>query len=154
MEFSNLRNTERGGREISKENTHFEIKTGIKDVLLGENVTEIALFDKATSAGHARIVEPKDISYKDEYLQLRIIRVEPEYQGGNAVILLYEKSIEYAESLSKKLLFDSSLTQGAYNSFKKLEQYGYTVIENPDSKFDGTKYTAPGAWVLKVERKK
>ncbi len=153
MEFCELRKTERGGKEILKENSHFNVKTGINDILLGDNVTRITLFDTSTSAGEASLVEPKDALYKDKYLQLRVIRVEPEYQGGNAVIMLYEKSIEYAESFSKELLFDSSLTKGAYNSFKKLEQHGYSVIENPESKFDGSTYKAPGSWVLRVERK-
>lgn len=145
---------ERGKKELSKDNCNFKVSE--TQSLLGdkEKAIKIELFDVEKFAGNLLIEELNNKELGKEYLQLRLVVVEPEYQGGNAVILLYEKAIEYAESLNKKLLFDSNLTIGAYNSFKKLENYGYKVIENPEAKFDGQHHTAYGSWVLKVERKK
>jgi hypothetical protein len=122
-----------------------------------EKAVKIELFEANKQyVGEILIEDLNNKELSEKYVQLRFISVVNEYQGGNAVIILYEKAIEYAESLSKKLLFDSSLTIGAYQSFKKLEKLGYKVIENTNVKFDDeTKiYTAPNSWVLRVERKK
>jgi len=143
---------ERGGRELEKENCNFEISEAPSLQGDKEKATKIELFDGDKSAGSVLIEELNNKELGKEYVQLRFVEVKSEYQGGNAVLLLYVKSIEYAESLSKKLLFDSSLTIGAYKSFKKLEQLGYKVIENPEAKFDGSNYKAPKSWVLRVER--
>ena len=152
MEIISRGKTERGEKILKKENCNFvssEAKSLQGDK---EKATKIQLFDETKLAGTVLIEEPNNKELRTEYMQLRYVSVEPEYMGGNAVILLYEKSIEYAESLSKKLLFDSSLTIGAYKSFKKLEQLGYKVIENPEAKFDGNIYIANKSWVLRVER--
>ena len=143
---------ERGGKELKKEEGRFEISEAPS--LLGdrEKSTRIELFDGDKSAGSVLIEELNNKELGKDYVQLRYVEVKSEYQGGNTVLFLYEKSIEYAESLSKKLLFDSSLTIGAYKSFKKLEQLGYKVIENPEAKFDGSNYKAEKSWVLRVER--
>lgn len=149
---------ERGGKIIEKDNAVFEIKDGQSLKGDKEKATHIELFDKANgdrekNAGAVVIEEVNDQDLARDYVQLRLVSVSPEYQGGNAVMLLYKKSIEYAESLNKKLLFDSSLTIGAYKSFKKLGEEGFVVIENPDATFDGQHYRAPKSWVLRVERK-
>jgi|GEM_PF-7111902 len=144
---------ERGKKEINENDSNFKISE--TKSLLGdkENATKIELFDIEKFVGNVLIEELNNKELGKEYIQLRLVLVEPEYQGGNAVILLYKKAIEYAESLNKKLLFDSSLTIGAYNSFKKLEKFGFSVIENPETIFDGSTYTAPKSWVLRVEKK-
>jgi hypothetical protein len=153
MDFSPLRNIERGGKIIKKEDCDFIISD--TKSLMGdkEKGTKIELKDKEEFAGEVTIDHLGENEIGDKYVQLRSISVKSPYLGGNASQLLYEKSIEFAESLNKKLLFDSSLTVGAYKSFKKLENLGYEIIENPIAKFDGAKYTAPGSWVLRVERK-
>lgn len=144
---------ERGKKELNENNSNFKLSEAKS--LLGdkEAAIKIELFDMEKFVGSLLIEELNNKELGKEYVQLRLVVVEPEYQGGNAVILLYKKAIEYAESLNKKLLFDSSLTVGAYNSFKKLEQFGFNVIENPDTIFDGSFYKVPKSWVLRVERK-
>jgi len=143
--------TERG-KELKKDQCDFKISE--TKSLLGdkEKAVRIELFDSSKLAGTVLIEELNNKELGKEYVQLRFVGIESEYQGGNAAILLYEKSIEYAESLSKKLLFDSSLTIGAYKSFRKLENLGYKIIENTEATFDGSHYIAPKSWVLRVER--
>lgn len=145
--------TERGGKILKKEECYFRISETLSLMGDKEKAVQIELFDHDKRAGGVLIEELNNKELGKEYVQLRLVLVDPEYQGGNATLLLYEKAIEYAESLSKKLLFDSSLTIGAYKSFKKLEQLGYKVIENPEAKFDGNHYKADKSWVLRVERK-
>lgn len=153
MEFINKGKMERGGKEIKKEDANFEFsKTESLFDAKENDAIKIELLDKSEYVGFVTIEELNDKELGKEYVQLRLINIEPKYQGGNASTLLYEKSIECAESLSKKLLFDSSLTIAAYKSFKKLENLGYKVIENPDAIFDGSSYLAPRSWVLRVER--
>ncbi|MCX6757363.1 MAG: hypothetical protein NTZ44_00555 [Candidatus Nomurabacteria bacterium] len=143
---------ERGGKEIKKEDCSFVISE--TKSLLGDKdkATSIELFDKKLQVGSVLIEELNDKELGKQYVQLRFVGIGPDYQGGNASLILYEKSIEYAESLNKKLLFDSSLTVPAYKSFKKLEELGYKVIENPEAQFNGNFYRAPKSWVLRVER--
>lgn len=144
---------ERGGKNVDVTKCNFvfsEINSVVGDK---EKATHIELKEGEKSVGGVTLEECKDPELAKRYIQLRVVVVDPEYQGGNAVLILYEKSIEYAESLSKNLLFDSSLTIGAYKSFKKLEDLGYKIIENPNTKFDGTYYRAEKSWVLRVERK-
>ncbi len=142
----------RGGKNVDITKCSVAISE-IKSVLGDkEKATLIELKEGEKSIGGATIEDCNNKELAKQYVQLRVIIVDPEYQGGNAVSILYEKSIEYAESLLKELLFDSSLTIGAYKSFKKLEELGYKVIENPSASFDGTRYLAPKSWVLRVER--
>lgn len=150
MNLNNL--PEKGGKIIEKENCNFKVSETKSLVGDKEKAIKIELFDKDKSAGNVLIEELNNKELGKQYIQLHFVGVVDEYQGGNAVILLYEKSIEYAESLSKKLLFDDILTVGAYKSFKKLENFGYKIIENPDIKFDGSHYSNPGSWVLRAER--
>lgn len=132
-------------KNVNKEQCEFNI---FPANVLGDKGVEIDLVFDSKKVGLVQLID-----VDKDYVQLRFVSVEDEYKGGNAVILLYEKSIEYAESLSKKLLFDSHLTAAAYKSFKKLENFGYKVIENPEMKFDGTDYSNPGSWTLRVERR-
>ena len=152
MEIIEKGKIERGGKKLKKEECDFRISETTS--LLGdkEKGVQIELFDHNKRAGGVLLEELNNKELNKEYVQLRLVLVDPEYQGGNAALLLYEKAIEYSESLSKKLLFDSQLTIGAYKSFKKLEQLGYKVIENPEAKFDGIHYKADKSWVLRVER--
>lgn len=153
MQFESKGIPIRERKMVDKNKATFEIKEGAS--LLGdkEKGIHINLFDEGQPVGGVLIEELNNKELGKQFVQLRFVGVEKKYQGGNAVIMLYEKSIEYAESLNKKLLFDSSLTVGAYKSFKKLEDLGYKVIENPEAKFDGSTYLAPKSWVLRVERK-
>lgn len=118
-----------------------------------EKSISIVMSNKDGVVGGITLEEVNNKDLSKDYIQLRVVHVNEKYQGGNAVIILYEKAIEYAESLGKKLLFDSQLNIGAYKSFKKLENYGYNIIENPDTKFDGEYYTNYKSWVLRPERK-
>ncbi|MFZ2072587.1 MAG: hypothetical protein WAV10_02835 [Minisyncoccia bacterium] len=152
MEIISKGKTERGEKILKKEDCNFIVSETKSLQGDKEKATLIELFDDKKLAGTVLIEDLNNKELGKQYVQLRYVSVVPEYQGGNTIILLYEKSIEYAESLSKKLLFDSSLTIGAYKSFKKLEQLGYKVIENPEAKFDGSTYVAPKSWVLRVER--
>lgn len=152
MKIGEPRQIERGGKIIKKEDCKFVISEekglGKKEKAIGIN-----LFDGDKHVGGISIEELNNKELGKQYVQLRVVNiVNADYLGGNAVILLYEKAIEYAESLSKKLLFDSQLTIPAYKSFKKLENFGYKIIENPDMKFDGSYYSNPGSWTLRVER--
>ena len=147
-----FRNSEREGKQVKKEDCSFVISE--TESLLGDKdkAISIELLDRKIRVGSVLIEELNDKELGKEYVQLRFVGIGPEYKGGNASLLLYEKSIEYAESLNKKLLFDSTLTVGAYKSFKKLETIGYKVIENPEAQFNGSLYSAPRSWVLRVER--
>ena len=146
---------ERGGVLIDKEKCTFDFSNN-KSSVSGdkEKSFSIAMSNEDGVVGGITLEEVNDKELSKDYIQLSVVHLNEKYRGGNAVIILYEKAIEYAESLGKKLLFDSQLNNGAYNSFKKLENYGYKVIENPEAKYDGQYHTAYGSWVLKVERKK
>jgi len=144
---------ERGGVLIDKEKCTFDFSN--KDNVSPDKakIFSIAMSNEDGVVGGITLEEIENKELNKDYIQLRVVHLNEKYRGGNAVIILYEKAIEYAESLGKKLLFDSSLNDGAYNSFKKLENYGYKVIENPEAKYDGQYHTAYGSWVLRVERK-
>lgn len=145
---------ERGGVLVDKEKCFFDFKDKLSLSGDKEKSFHIAMSNEDGVVGGITLEELNDKELSKDYIQLRVVHVNEKYRGGNAVIILYEKAIEYAESLGKKLLFDSQLNNGAYNSFKKLENYGYNVIENPEAEYDGQYHTAYGSWVLKVERKK
>jgi len=144
---------ERGGILIDKEKCTFDFSNKDNVSLNKEKIFSIAMSNEDGVVGGITLEEIENKELNKDYIQLRVVHLNEKYRGGNAVIILYEKAIEYAESLGKKLLFDSSLNNGAYNSFKKLENYGYKVIENPEAKYDGQYHTAYGSWVLRVERK-
>ncbi|MFA6325383.1 MAG: GNAT family N-acetyltransferase [Candidatus Paceibacterota bacterium] len=152
MEINPEINKERGGKNIDIKNCTFSI---IENPPISENNKKrisIILSEGQEIVGAILIKDPDDQELVKQYIQLRVIDVKPKYQGGNAANILYRKAIEYAESFSKKLLFDNELTEASYKSFKKLDQQGYKIIENPEIKFDGKYYTAGGNWVLRVER--
>lgn len=142
----------REGVLLKKEECMFNFSE--KPSIPGDNEKSIYILmsNKDGVVGGITLKEIGNSKLSKEYIKLRIIHVDEKYQGGNAAIILYEKAIEYAESLGKKLLFDSRLTVGAYKSFKKLEDYGYNIIENSNVEFDGQNYIHD-EWVLRPERK-
>jgi hypothetical protein len=153
MESSIKTNMEkREGIFVNKEKCTFEFSEKFDVSKNNEKSVFILMSNKDDVVGGITLKEIDNPELSKNYIKLRVIRVDEKYQGGNAVIILYEKAIEYAESLGKKLLFDTQLSVGAYNSFKKLKDYGYDVIENSNVEFDGKNYTND-EWVLRVERK-
>ena len=144
---------ERGGVLVDKEKCVFDFFERPSTDADIEKSESIVMSDESGTIGGIILDYLNNKELAKDYIQLRVVHLNEKYRGGNAVIILYEKAIEYAESLGKKLLFDSQLNLGAYNSFKKLEDYGYEIIENPETKFDGQYYTAHKSWVLRVERK-
>ena len=144
---------ERGGVLIEKDKCTFDFQDRPSFSGDKEKSFYIAMSNADGVVGGITLEELNNKELGKDYIQLRVVHIKEKYRGGNASIILYEKAIEYAESIGKKLLFDSSLNNGAYNSFKKLENYGYDVIENPEAKYDGQYHTAYGSWVLRAERK-